>query len=121
MSDGVSVTLGSVVSRGGEYGVVWHATGDTLRVLRIQRGMTPVRLTVANEVALHLPVSLGGWSIAYDELVTWPRPSCSVIGELNERCLLKTLDARRTTTLPTLFPAIPGNVMPESIGQMASH
>jgi hypothetical protein len=121
MSDGVTVTLGSVVAYHGEYGVVWHATGDTLRVLRIQRGMTSLRLSLANEVALHLPVSLGGWSIAYDGLVTWPRPSCSVLGELNERCLLKILEARRTTTLLTLFPAIAGNAVSESIGQMVSH
>jgi hypothetical protein len=121
MSDAVTVTLGSVVAYRGEYGVVWHATGGTLRVLRLQRGATPLRLSVANEVALHLPVSLGGWSIAYDELVTWPRPSCSVFGELNERCLLKTLEARRTTTLPTLFPEIAGSAMSESIGQMVSH
>ncbi len=97
-----AVTLGSVVVLDGEHGVVWHASRDALRVLRLARGMTAVRVSLANEVALHLPVSLGGWSIAYDELVSWPRDQCRVIGEIDERCLLRTIDARNSTKLPVL-------------------
>jgi hypothetical protein len=103
-----AVTLGSVVTFDGQHGVVWHATSSTLRVLRLTRGMTPVRLSLANEVALHLPVSLGGWFIAHDELVAWPREKCSVIGEIDERCLLKTIDARNSTKVPRLPAGIVG-------------
>jgi hypothetical protein len=95
-SQPVAVTLGSVVGWAGEHGVVWHVTGDTLRILPITRGTTPVPLSLANEVALHLPVSQGGWSVACDELVTWPRWVCAVIGELDERCLLRILQMRKT-------------------------
>jgi hypothetical protein len=97
-----TVTLGSVVAFDGQHGVVWHAGSEALRVLRLTRGMTAVRLSLANEVALHLPVSLGGWSIAYDELITWPREQCRVVGEIGERCLLKIMDARTSTKLPRL-------------------
>jgi hypothetical protein len=99
-----AVTLGSVVVMDGVRGVVWHATRDTLRILPIIRGRTAVRLSMANEVSLRLPVSLGGWSIAYDELLSWPRELCYVIGELDVRCLLRILDARRIEALP-LSPA----------------
>jgi hypothetical protein len=97
-----AVTLGSVVAFDGQHGVVWHAARDTLRVLRLTRGMTDVTLSLANEIALHLPVSLSGWSIAYDELATWPRHQCRVSGEIDERCLLRILDARSSTKLPRL-------------------
>lgn len=90
--------LGSIVELGGEHGVVWHVTHDTLRVLRIERGLTDVRLPMASEIALHLPLSLSGWGIACDRLIAWPRALCGVVGELDERCLLKVLDARRPTT-----------------------
>ena len=103
-----AVTLGSVVTFDGQHGVVWHATGSMLRVLRLTRGMTSVRLSLANEVALHLPVSLGGWGIAYDELVAWPRQQCSVIGEIDERCLLRTIDARNSTKVPRMPAGIAG-------------
>jgi hypothetical protein len=93
------VTLGSVVGLNGEHGVVWHVTHDTLRVLPITRGATSVQLSLANEVALHLPVTLGGWSVAYDELVAWPRSYCYVAGELNDRTLLRVLDARKSTNV----------------------
>jgi hypothetical protein len=97
-----TVTLGSVVAFDGQHGVVWYLGRDSLRVLRLTRGMTAVRLSLANEVALHLPVSLGGWSIVYDELITWPREQCRVVGEIDERCLLKIIDARNSTKLPHL-------------------
>jgi hypothetical protein len=103
-----AVTLGSVVAFDGEHGVVWHATRDALRVLRFTRGVTDVRVSLATEVALHLPVSLGGWSIAYDELVTWSRQPCRVVGEIDERCLLKIIDARRSTRVPRLPAGIVG-------------
>ena len=90
------VTLGSVVSWEGERGVVWHVTRDTLRILPITQGITSVPLSLANEVALHLPASLGGWSVLCDELVTWPRLVCAIVGELDERCLLRILEVRRT-------------------------
>jgi hypothetical protein len=110
-----AVTLGSVVTFDGQHGVVWHATGSTLRVLRLTRSMTAVRLSLANEVALHLPVSLGGWSIAYDTLVAWPRQQCSVIGEIDERCLLKTIDARNSTKVPRLPAGIVGTLVESAI------
>lgn len=90
--------LGSVVELGGQYGVVWHVTRDTLRVMRIERGLTDVRLPMASEIALHLPFCLSGWGIACDRLIAWPRALCRVVGELDERCLLKVLDARRPMT-----------------------
>jgi hypothetical protein len=92
------VVLGTVVELGGHHGVVWHATRDILRVLPIERGLTDVRLPLVNELAWHLPLSLSGWGVACDELIAWPRSACSVVGELDERCLLKVLDARRRET-----------------------
>jgi hypothetical protein len=115
-----AVTLGSVVVMDGERGVVWHATRDTLRILPIIRGRTAVRLSMANEVSLHLPVSLVGWSVAYDELLSWPRELCYVIGELDERCLLKILDARRTETLP-LSPALASDRLSAANHQVVAH
>ena len=93
----IPLVLGSIVERGGQHGVVWHATDDTLRVLRIERGLTSPRLPLASELALHLPLSLSGWGIACDDLAAWPRALCRVVGELDDRCLLKVLDARRQT------------------------
>lgn len=90
--------LGSVVELGGEHGVVWYATRDTLRVMRIERGLTDVRLPLASEVALHLPLSLSGWGIACERLIAWPRPLCRLVGELDDRCLLRVLDERRRET-----------------------
>jgi hypothetical protein len=104
------LTLGSVVALNGEHGVVWHVTHDTLRVLPITRGATSVQLSLANEVALHLPVTLGGWSVAYDELVAWPRSFCSLAGELNDRTLLRVLDARKSAKAVTR-PALAAEVM----------
>jgi hypothetical protein len=111
-----AVTLGSVVTWEGERGVVWHATQDILQVLPITKGSTSIPLSLANEVALHLPVSLGGWSIAYDELRRWPRRPCRVIGELDERSLLKILTARRSEPPPIRPP-----VLGEPIRQTAVH
>jgi hypothetical protein len=89
-------TLGSVVALGGDYGVVWHMTRDTLRVLPIKRRRGALPLSLANEVALHLPAGLPGWGIVFDELVSWSRALCAIVGELDERCLLKILEARKT-------------------------
>lgn len=114
------VTLGSVVSLDGEYGVVWYATHDALRVLRLTRGLTSVPLSLANEVALHLPVSLGGWSVAFDELVAWSRSLCCVIGELDDRRLLKILDARNSADA-SLHPAFVASVMAGAVASTASH
>ena len=104
------LTLGSVVALNGEHGVVWHVTHDTLRVLPITREATSVQLSLANEVALHLPVTLGGWSVAYDELVAWPRSYCYVAGALNDRTLLRVLDARRSAKSASR-PALAAGVM----------
>jgi hypothetical protein len=93
------VTLGSVVAWDGCYGVVWHATRDALRILPIRRGPGSLPLSLANEVALHLPTDWPGWSIVCNELITWPRPSCTIVGELDERCLLKALETRKKATL----------------------
>src|SRR5215831_1728290 len=87
-----AITLGSVVVWGSERGVVWHIARDTLRILPITKKPTRVPLSLENEVALHLPVSLGGWSIAFSELVAWPRAACQPVGELDERSLLKILE-----------------------------
>jgi|SRR5579863_2073847 len=114
------VTLGSVVSLDGEYGVVWYATRDVLRVLRLARGLTSVPLSLANEVALHLPISLGGWSVVYDELVAWPRSLCCVVGELDDRRLLKILDARNSADASP-HPAFVASVMAEAVASTASH
>jgi AcrR family transcriptional regulator len=111
----VKVTLGSVVASGDQYGVVWHATPDMLRVLLIRREMTSLPLSMANEVALHLPVSPAGWGIVCDELIAWPRALCHLVGELDERCLLKILEARKTVSrspsAAVLAPALADKVM----------
>lgn len=107
------VTLGSVVALNGEHGVVWHITRDALRVLPITRGTAPVRLSLANELALHLPVTLGGWGIACDELVVWPRSYCHMAGELTDRTLLRVLEARNSSKA-SLHPAVAAGVMAEA-------
>jgi hypothetical protein len=71
--------------------------------------MTSLPLSMANEVALHLPVSPAGWGIVCDELIAWPRALCHLVGELDERCLLKILEARKTASL--VLPALADNVM----------
>src|SRR5215472_11086578 len=91
-------TLGSVVALGDEYGVVWHRTCDTLRVLPIKQGRGALPLSPANEVALHLPAGLPGWGIVFDELVSWSRVLCAIVGELDERCLLKAACRSRRPT-----------------------
>ena len=77
----VRVTLGSVVTFCDEYGLVWHATRDVLRVLPIRTGRASVALSLANEIATHLPNSLGGWGVVCEEVVSWPRTCCDVLGE----------------------------------------
>ena len=69
----VRVTLGSVVTFRDEYGLVWHATPEVLRVMPIRTGRTSVALSLANEIATHLPSSLGGWGVVCEEVVSWPR------------------------------------------------
>ena len=101
-------TLGSVVAFGGEYGVVWHMTRDRLRVLPIKRGRGALPLSQANEVALHLPADLPGWWIVFDELISWSRALCSIVGELDERCLLKILEAHKTVACSGLTLATEG-------------
>jgi hypothetical protein len=115
-----ALTLGSVVNWNHEYGVVWHVTTDTLRVLPIAKCRTSVRLSLANEVALRLPVSLGGWCIVYDELVARPRAGCCVVGELDERFLLKVLAARNTTN-PLLASALADSTTSGALHSAAAH
>lgn len=112
-----TITLGSVVSCQGHFGAVWHVTRDTLRVVPLVRGRVSLALPLASEVALHLPVSLGGWSIDCNELASWPRPHCNVIGELDERCLLRLLEARNRASVPHL--AFTTASIPELAGQAA--
>jgi hypothetical protein len=114
------LTLGAVVSWDNAYGVVWHVTSDTLRVLPITKHRTSVRLSLANEVALHLPVGLGGWSIVYDELAAWPRAFCCAAGELDERCLLKVLEARNATKLSPPSP-LAGSMTSEALRPAVKH
>jgi hypothetical protein len=92
----IKVTLGTIVVSGDDHGVVWQVTSDMLRVLPIRRGKTRVPLPLASEAALHLPASPVGWSIVHDQLHTWPRSLCHVVGEVDERCLLRILEARKT-------------------------
>ena len=92
----VGITLGSVVTFRGEYGLVWHAARDVLRVMPVRTGRAAVALSLANEIALHLPNSLGGWGVICDETVNWPRGACDVLGEIDESRLLKVLEARRS-------------------------
>ena len=108
------ITLASVVSLDGAYGVVWHATPDTLRVLPIRKGRGAVPLSLESEEALHLPDSVTGWRVVHEELVAWPRALCKVVGELEERCLFHLLEARRT--LPaTVGPAIASQAMAAAV------
>jgi hypothetical protein len=95
----VGITLGSVVTFRGEYGLVWHAARDVLRVMPIRTGRASVGLSLANEIALHLPNSLGGWGVVCDEVMSWPRAYCDVLGEIDESRLLKVLEARRSSPL----------------------
>jgi hypothetical protein len=97
------MTLGSVVAFDGEYGVVWYVARHILKVLPLKRGPTSLRLSLEYEVALHLPTSLAGWGIVPNEMVTWPRPLCSAVGEVDERCLLKILVARARPAQPDHF------------------
>jgi hypothetical protein len=95
----VGITLGSVVTFRGEYGLVWHATRDVLRVMPVRTGRAAVALSLANEIALHLPNSLGGWGVVCDEVLSWPRAYCDILGEIDEGRLLKVLEARRSAPL----------------------
>jgi hypothetical protein len=95
----VGITLGSVVTFRDEYGLVWHATRDVLRVMPIRTGRASVALSLANEIALHLPNSLGGWGVVCDEVMSWPRAYCDLLGEIDETRLLKVLEARRSAPL----------------------
>jgi hypothetical protein len=106
----VRVTLGSIVCCGDDYGVVWQVTPDMLRVLPIKKGTTCVALPLASEVALHLPASAIGWSIVYDQLHPWPRARCHIVGELEERCLLRVLEARNSPSA-ALAAALVHNAM----------
>ena len=113
-----AITLGSVVACEGQFGVVWHISGDTLRVVPLVRGRASLSLPLATEVALHLPVSLGGWGVDCKELAAWPRGHCSVIGELDERCLLRLLEARSTQAYVP-HPAFTTAPIPEQASQIA--
>jgi hypothetical protein len=108
--DEVKVTLGSIVVSGDDHGVVWQVTHDMLRVLLIRRGMVGVSLTLATEVALHLPASAVGWSIVHDQLHAWPRALCRVVGEVDERALLKILQARKAPAF-SVTPALAATAM----------
>jgi hypothetical protein len=103
--DEVRVTLGSIVVSGDDHGVVWQVTHDILRVLPIRRAMVGVPLTLAIEVALHLPAAAVGWRIVHDQLHAWPRALCRVVGEVDERALLRILEARKTPAF-SLTPAL---------------
>lgn len=103
--DQVKVTLGSIVVSGDDHGVVWHVTHDTLRVLPLRRGTAGVPLALAIEVALHLPASAVGWNIVHHQLHAWPRALCRVVGEVDERSLLRLLEARKAPTF-SLTPAL---------------
>ena len=92
----VRVTLGSVVTFRDDYGLVWHATPEVLRVMPIRTGRASVALSLANEIATHLPNTLGGWGVVCEEVVSWPRAYCDILGEIDESHLLKVLEARRS-------------------------
>ena len=109
--DEVKVTLGSIVLWGDDHGVVWQVTRDTLRVLPIRRGTGGVPLALAIEVALHLPASAVGWNIVHNQLHTWPRALCRVVGEVDERGLLKILQARKAPVF-SLTPALAATAIP---------
>jgi hypothetical protein len=69
-----------------------------------------VSLTLATEVALHLPASAVGWSIVNDQLHAWPRALCRVVGEVDERALLKILQARKAPAF-SVTPALAATAM----------
>jgi len=108
------ITLASVVSLDGACGVVWHATPDVLRVLPIRKGRGAVPLSLESEEALHLPDSVTGWRVVHDELVSWPRALCTVVGELEERCLFHLLEARRASPV-AVAPAIASQAMAAAV------
>ena len=114
-------TLGSVVALGDEYGVVWHMTCDTLRVLPIKRGLGALPLSLANEVALHLPAGLPRWGIVFDELVSWSRVLCAIVGELDERCLLKIMEARKNVACSGWSSALATDGVSAAIRQAVLH
>lgn len=110
----VRVTLGSVVSFRDDYGLVWHATPEVLRVMPIRTGRASVALSLANEIATHLPNSLGGWGVVCEEVVSWPRACCDVLGEIDESHLLKVLEARRSAAR-AMSPATTDQRAPSTI------
>jgi hypothetical protein len=110
----VGITLGSVVTFCDEYGLVWHATRDVLKVLPIRTGRASVTLSLANEIATHLPNSLGGWGVVCEEVVSWPRAYCDILGEIDESHLLKVLEARKSVAR-SLSPAIADQRAPAGI------
>ena len=112
----VKATLGSIVVSGEDYGVVWQVTRDMLRVLPIRQGATCVPLSLAIEVELHLPVSPFGWCIVYDQMQTWPRALCRVVAEVEERCLLRILQARKTPSF-ALAPVLASKAMSGGVHQ----
>jgi len=120
MHQPAQVTLGSVVVLEGEYGVVWHVTRETLRVLPIRRSRTALPLSLAHEVAFHLPSSLRGWGIDIEELAAWPRALCAVVGELDERCLLKVLVARKRAAV-SVPPALASSRLSAAIHHAVRH
>jgi hypothetical protein len=115
-----AVTLASVVMFDGEYGVVWHVTPDTLRVLPLRPGRGVVTLSLESELGLHLPGSPIGWHVVHDELVAWPRPLCAAMGELEERCLFRLLEARRAGPIP-VSAAIARQAMAAAVHQAIRH
>ena len=112
----VKATLGSIVVFGGDFGVVWQVTHNMLRVLPIRQGATSVPLSLATEVELHLPVSPFGWCIVYDQLQNWPTALCRVVAEVEERCLLRILQARKTPSF-ALAPALARRAMSAGVHQ----
>ena len=103
--DEVKVTLGSIMVSGDDHGVVWQVTHDMLRILPIRRATAGVPLPLTTEVALHLSASAVGWSIVHDQLHAWPRALCHVVGEVDERTLLRILEARKAPAF-SLTPAL---------------
>jgi hypothetical protein len=110
----IRVTLGSVVTFCDDYGLVWHATPEVIRVMPIRTGRASVALSLANEIATHLPNSLGGWGVVCEEVVSWPRAFCDVLGEIDESHLLKVLEARRSAAR-ALSPATTDQRAPAGI------
>ena len=110
----VKLALGSIVVSGDDHGVVWQVTHDMLRVLPIRQGVVGVPLTLAIEVALHLSASAVGWSIVHDQLNAWPRALCHVVGEVDERALLRLLEARKALAF-ALTPALAAKAVPSTV------